>query len=797
MKNKIKSIFLILSFFSLLARSQSSSTGKGSLTGHVVDEKQQPLPYVNVVVLDSARKLLEGTITEENGKFTIEKLPLGHLIIEMSNFGYMPYSKDFSLNKENNSLDLGDISLTPNLTLLNEVEVSSEKSMLLLKKDKKVFNVGKDVLAHSHSALDILENIPSVSVNANGQVSLRGNSNVTVLINGKRSGLTLNNALEQVPAVNIDRIEVITNPSSNYDASGSAGILNIILKKNTDNGLNGQVTARVGIPTDYRISPSLTYKNNKINIFTTLGILYTDYVGRYQSTQVSRQLGLSRSLNQDERENRHDDGQLFYGGLDYYFTDKTSITAAYNINKTKDSDVSRIDYNYSKEGNLDSALSRRGTSIENRSYNQIEFNFTHNFDKKDKKYTVDFQYDFWNSNKDWDIQTTRIFPTISDPSKLRTNNKNGNKDFVLQTDFSLPIKEKSKFETGLKGEYRNVYNYYLAEHFVTDSWLIFNGLDNQLDYNEMIGAAYAQYGSEMGNFNYLLGVRNEFTEVRIKDHKGVFNKNIQYNNLFPTVNLGYKLSEKSDLQLNYSRRITRPSIWILSPFNEIKDFTFQFAGNPDLNPSYTNAFELSVNSNLSKVTLNSSVYYHQTTNFFQDYLFQDSTGSFITKPINLPLEDRYGIDASINYNPIQRLKLFLNFNLYGFKQQGTYGEQNFDYSNKFWEMQARSQIKFPKEINFQAFLGYVGKNKNAQTITKPLYYLNLSLNKSFFSNKLTIALNASNVFNSRAERTLTVNPNYTFERSANRNAQRYNISIIYRLTKNQFNERRIKESNRN
>ncbi len=794
------SIILLLQFFidaPLMA--QTSNEFKGEISGRLIDEKSEPLPFANVVILDSTKKLLLGGISEETGKFKITNIPFGKLIVEISNFGYLPFSKEIELSASATKYNFEDIKLEPNLKVLNEIEVVGEKSSLILKKDKKIFNVGKDVLAQSSSAIEVLQNVPSVSVGVNGEVSLRGNSNVTVLINGRRSGLTLNNALEQIPAVSIESIEIITNPSSSYDASGSAGIINIILKKNKDEGVNGQISVRAGIPSDYRISPSINYKTKKLNFFTTLGYRYTDYIGTYTLKKKPNNLTATDYLSQLEDERRHDDGKSFYGGLDYYFNDKTSVTAAYDLSITKDTDKSGIDYKYYNYDALDSLLHRTGNSVENRSYNQIELSFLKNYNRKGRKFSTDFQYDFWNSTKDWDIRTSRETPSFLEGGKLRTNNINGNKDFVLQTDYETQLKsDKSKLEFGLKAEYRNVINNYLAESYTGNQWKTFNGLDNDLSYNENIGAAYIQYGNKIGKFDYMLGLRNEFTLVKIDDANKIFTRKMDYNNLFPTLSLGYTISEATSLQLSYSRRINRPSIWLLNPFNEIKDFTIQDAGNPELTPAYTDGIEFGFNKNFKKISLNSSLYYHRTQDFFQFYIYQDTTKAYITKPINLELENRYGFEASVNYNPIERLKFNLNLNYYSFDQKGSYNGDNLDFSNQFWELQFKTQVKLPRDINFQGFLHYRGKEINAQTDIKAIYYLDLSLNKSFLSNKqLIVAFNVSNVFNSNVERLLTKNENYILNRNSSRNAQRFNISVIYRLTNNPFKERRTKESNRN
>lgn len=794
-----KTITLVLLFIGLIMFAQENkSTNIGVISGKVIDQKSEPLPFATVVIESTTGDILVGGITEENGKFRIEKVPLGKSVVRITYTGYKGFKREITLNASNRKLNLGEIKLAQDQNQLKEVVVTGEKSTFSVKRDKKVFNVGRDILAQSSSAADILNNVPSVTVDANGVVSLRGNTNVTVLINGRRSGLTLSNALDQIPATNIQKVEVITNPSARYDATGTAGILNIVLKKNKDGGANGQIMLRAGSPTDFRVNPTFNYKTGKFNFFSTLGYRYTDYVGLYKTNQTSSSLGQNVTLNQEENEDRHDDGRLTYIGADYYFNDHNSITVAFFRNATKDTDETQIDYEFLYNGALNRSLIRKGNSKEKRDYNQLEFNYTRTYaEKKGKRFSVDFQYDFWKSDKNWNIDTDQTSPIPQQEEQLRTLNDNGNKDFVLQSDFVTPLGEKSKLEVGIKGEHRIVTNKFLAEEFVGGQWVLFNGLSNDLDYKETIGGAYVQYSSGFGKFNYMLGLRNENTTVKINDVNQTFSTTKKYNNLFPTVHLGYTISDKSSLQLSYSRRINRPSLFSLSPFNEIKDFNFQTVGNPDLDPSYSNIYEIGYLKRFKKISLNSSIYHHSTSDYFQDYIFQDTNGSFTSIPINLSSEKRYGFEVSISYRATKWLSLFTGFNYYTFKQKGDFNNENFDASDQFSQLQFNARFKLPKDFRLQAFVLYRGKTSNAQTKTKAISFLNLSLNKTLFKDRLTVGLNAENIFDSRIFKQRTIDTDYVLDRWLKRNKERFNITLVYKFTNKKFRERYENTGNRN
>ncbi|MBB6112606.1 Outer membrane receptor proteins, mostly Fe transport [Mucilaginibacter lappiensis] len=786
-------------FFILLLLSNVYLYGQVGVAGKIViGRTKEPVQYASVTIKDSSLKVITRVITNEKGKFELGGVPAGTHMLEIQFVGYKPFSKAVVVG--NTKMDLGIIALEENVIMLNELVVSSEPPRVTMKLDKKVYTVGKDIFAQSGSASEILENIPSVSVDAKGVVSLRGNSNVNVLIDGKRSGLTLNNALDQIPADNIASVEVITSPSARYDSEGAVGIINIILKKNKKSGFNGQVRLVGGIPNDNRVNASLNYKTDKLNLFSTLGYRYSDYVGLYSSGQVTTDAGVATSLSMLQNEKRHDDGKLLYVGADYFIDSKNTITAAFFRNDTKDRDGDVLHYNYGHSGSLkDSALVRDGSSQEVRNYSQVEFNYTRTFDQKRKKFSVDMQYDFWNSDKNWNLSTQKVFPVEEAELPLRTNSKGSSKDFLLKTDFADPLSEKSLFEVGAKIEARSVISDYKAEEFANNEWVIYGDINNRLNYKEIIGSAYAQFESKISKFNYLLGLRSEYTHIGIDDRNDIYNNKKDYARLFPTVNMTYSFNDATMMQLNYSRRISRPSLQLIYPFVELTNLNSQYIGNPNLNPAYTNALEWGLMQHWNKVTLNPSVYFQHTTDFILFYTYRDSKQStFFTIPVNLDHENRYGFELSATYDPEQWLQVNGEYNVYGFQQRGNYADENFDYSSNTWNARLGTRVKFLQGFVFQARSNFIGEQRNAQSTTKSLYYVDLGLSKNLLKDKMTIAFDVTNVFDSRQYKILTRGDNYTFNRINNNNAARYRLSIVYRFNrKEEQTERKEKSGNRN
>lgn len=773
---KVLIISVLIFFISFFAKAQQAV-----ISGKVLDNStKQVLPYVTISIQDKSSKTIAVGVTNDEGLFRLEGIQMGRMTVLFNYVGYQNYSTTIEITHKDQKAELGTINLQLDAVELNAVEISGQKSNVSLKLDKKVFEVGKDVLSQNGSAHDVLNGVPSVSVSPTGGISLRGNSSVLVLINGRQSGLTQSNALDQIAADQIERIEVITNPSSRYDASGSAGIINIILKKNKKSGFSGQVRLVAGSPNDSRLNPSINFKSDKINIFSNFSIRSSDYVGLYTTNQTTTDNGTPHYLDRVQNEDRHDDGKLMYLGADYYIDEHRTVTAAFLKNATTDDDKTRLFYNYTKDNAMqDSTVTREGKSLEKRDYNQLEFNYTQTFKRPSKKWTVNLQYDWWNSDKNWNLTTQRLYPETINYPGIRTNSVGNSKDLLLQSDFIQPVDSVSVFEIGVKTEIRKVSSQFLAQQQQEENWNVYQGIDNDMDYSETITGAYAQYSNKAGRFNYMLGVRTEFTKISISDVKNTYSDDKKYNRLFPTVNLSYKFNDAA-LQLNYSKRINRPPLYALYPFNELTDLNAQYIGNPNLNPSYSNVYELAFLKSWKKFTLNPSVYYQWESGYIQDYTYRENE-IFFTTPINIQHEIRTGIELSTLYNPLKWFQLNLEMNFYHFTQKGSYQEENLDYEGKTFTGRFSTQIKLPSKFSFQGRYNFRGAQQNAQTKSDVLQSLDFGLSKMLLKDKATIVFDISNAFDLRQNKSTTIGTNYYFTQNSMPNAARYRLSFVYRF----------------
>ncbi|TDQ10991.1 TonB-dependent receptor domain-containing protein [Pedobacter metabolipauper] len=759
---------------------------------------QQPIPYVTVTISDTSSKLVAAAITDDKGVFKFEKIPAGKFLVSFSFTGFQTVNKTVQIGTDE-VLNLGDVIMQPDPRLLNEVSVTAERKAVSLNLDKKVFEVGKDMLSQTGSVTDLLNIVPSVSVSATGGISLRGNSNVLVLIDGRRTGLTQSNALEQLPADQVERVEIITNPSSRYDAAGSAGIINIILKKNKKAGFNGQVRLVGGIPNDTRISPSLNYKSNKLNLFSTISLRLSDYVGLYTMQQTTGLLSTPTYLNRRQDENRHDDSRLLYFGADYQLDSRNSLTAAYLRNATYDHDKTRLNYGYSgNNGDLDSSLNRTGESWENRSYNQMEFNYTRTFIRPGKKFSVDMQYDFWDSDKDWNLNTSRLYPAAITLPMIRTGSAGISKDLMIQTDLLQPLDSNSTLEFGLKMESRRVSSDFIAQQQNGSTWDVIEQIDNHLLYKELIGSAYTQFAGKTGKFSYQAGLRSEFTHIGIDDRIGTYTNKKNYNRLFPTLNLSYGFGTVSTIQGSFSKRINRPPLHLIYPFNELTDLTTRFLGNPDLNPSYADVFELSFLKNWPSLTFNPSVYYQHNSGEIEEYTSRNSDGLFVTTPVNIGSEVRRGLELSLLYNPVNWLQVNTELNAYSFSQHGSYLAQNVDFKGHSFTTRISAQIKLPNKLGFQALYNFRGANGTAQTRSAAVHNIDFAASKNLLKDKATLTFDVANLLDLRKFNDITTTENYRIHQTSMPNAARYRLTLVYRVNlKDNQAVRQAKSGNRN
>lgn len=808
-------LFLPLLLLCVSVQSQDPDPNQQPITvsGTVLDsETNQPLEYATLVLqsVDNPGQVTGG-ISDAEGKFSVETSP-GTYNISVEYISYKTYRQDNQVL--NSSRDLGTIRLGIAVEELAGVEVIGEQTTVEVRLDKKIYNIGKDITTSGGTVSDALNNVPSVNVDVEGAISLRGNENVRILINGKPSALAgfgSTDALRQLPADAIEKVEVITSPSARYDAEGTAGILNIILRKEKTLGFNGSANVYLGQPATSGATINGNIRTEKFNIFNTTGYRYSDAPGNAFFDNTYSQGSFDRVI-EDRQYDRLDRGFNTNIGMEYFLTDRSSITGSFFIRFSKDEDLTNNTTSRFNDGQFDSeTLRQENENQEDKSY-QISLNYINRFDDDGHQLTADFQF------SDEDQETTNVIEennTIPETRLIALENVfevEKEKEYLLQADYVLPMGE-AQFEAGYRGTFQQEFTDYQLDSLDQGSgqFVINRTLTNAFTYDENVNALYTQYGNKFGKVSFLLGLRLENTQLKgqldsefdpseLEEELGVdvdvnFNKN--YLGLFPTVNLIYQLSEMQDISLGYNRRINRPRGWFINPFPSRSSRTNVFQGNPDLNPAFSHTFDLGYLKRWEEITLTSSIYYQRETDSFERV--QEETGRTTTDgiailrtiPVNLSTNQRIGAEAGILYNPARWLRLNTSVNLFRFKTEGMFNEVDYSAENTSWFARFSSKVSLPAKIDWQTNGFYRGRQQNAQTISKGIFSLDLAFSKDIMKENATVSLNVNDLLNSRKRRSLTETGTASSDSEFQWRQRQVTLSFIYR-----FNEAKKRENNR-
>ena len=781
---------------SLYAQSDSDSY---DVSGTLIErESQYPLEYATIAFFSpSENKIVGGGVTDSKGKYAIE-ISKGVYDISFEYFSLVTHIKsNYNINQD---VDFGVIKLEEDLQTLEAVDIIAEKTTVEIKLDKKIYNVGKDLTVRGGNVSDVLDNVPSVSVDLEGNVALRGNQNVRILINGKPSGLVgLNStdALRQLPADAIEKVEIITSPSARYDAEGTAGILNIILRRSKILGLNGAVILNAGYPDQLGTSGNINYRTGDLNIFNTSGYSYRNSPGNSTTKTefFNTEYDANGLLIQDDPNTFRNEYRTFERirkgfnsntGIEWYINPTTSLTSAFLIRK---SDNNNETFNRAETFDASKTLISQSLRYDPEFETDETTQFSINFDKQfhgnnDHKLTLDFQVE--NSSEDENsiiynnsVAAERV-QTIEDQERI-----------LLQSDFTLPIGEHSRFEAGYNGRFSKNTTAYTLEFADGDNFVLDTGVSNTLIYTEDVNAFYSQYGSKIKDkFSFLLGLRFESTRISIQQLSSNEYSNNNYVGLFPTVNLGYEFSETQSLTLGYNRRISRPRSRFLNPFPSRSSATNLFQGNPNIAPSYSDGFDIGYLNKFDVLTLNTSLYFNHATDVFT-YVSEDTgeevliDGQYVPVvrrgPINLAENDRYGFEFTLTYRPSKKWSLNTNFNLYQSVIRGSYKGLNFDSENLAWFVRLNNKYTLPGAVEWQTRLSYDGPRIDAVNRRDGRFSTNMAFSKDLFNEKASLSFRINDLFNTERRNLESTTPTFYSDSFFRWRVRSYNLSFTYRF----------------
>ncbi|SDI81735.1 Outer membrane receptor proteins, mostly Fe transport [Chryseobacterium taeanense] len=806
--------------FVLSAAALAFAQEKVGISGSVVSKNNQPVPYASVTFSNKTNKQFsDAALTDEKGQYKLDLTP-GQYDITIE---AIDYKKSVVTKQIATAGNIGALSIDPETSATNlktgdiqgVVITAPSTKPYKVELDKRTYDPSQDIVSKGGNLQDVLSNVPSVSVDTDGTVSMRGSSNVRFLINGKPSALLGiddgANALQSIPADQIERIEVITNPSSKFEASGTAGILNIILKKNKKTGFNGSVTGTLGYLPQTNLNTNLSWRKGNLTWFLNGGGGYRESKNTSRNDDYFTNAVLDDDLvqrNTDSENNSKNNNYNASAGLVYDITDKTSVNASGTVRTFDNESVGNIDYYYDYFKDPNSTSKRITLGANNNLAFQGDFGLDHKFDDKGQNLSLSLSLQRNRSYNDTDISQTGVLDL-----KNIVNQNTINRSVIAKADYELPIGENSKLEAGYRLDINNN-DYSNDVQQSTEEPPVFSFLTPytyDATYKETFNAFYLQFRSKIGNLGYQLGLRDELSNVDIfyknlVPNSPALNTTKNYNNLFPSVYLSYEFAKDNQLLLNYTRRIDRPRSFFMIPNPNYNDNQNIFDGNINLNPSYVDSYEFGYSISKRKFTINPTLYYrHQTDDtkmLVYNKLAEDEDGNIMmpkvieshTKPINLGTDDRYGLDLNFNWDATGWLKLLGNLDLFGYNTKGSTLYDTFDklgnpiqavanFEGKGLSTRARltSTFKVDKTFSLQLQGFYRGGQKTAYQERKDMYAINFGASKTIWSGNATISFNIQDIFNTRAMRSTTYTANSVRDSYMQWQPRQFALSFTYRF----------------
>ncbi len=780
---------------------------QGVVKGHVLDKNSDsPLGYVNVVVTKSGdSKLLGGAITDENGHFNIDGLAYGSYELQVTFVGYKNLKRRFTLSASKPSHNFNALYLTEDAQQLNEVTVTGQRAIMKLEVDRKSFDVTQDISNAGGSASDVLDNIPSVEVDNDGNVSLRGNTSVEVWINGRASGLTSDNRaeiLQQLPAESIERIEVIDNPSAKFSAEGSAGIINIVLKKDRRAGYYGSVQAGANTRGGANTSFNINYNSPVIDAYASVGYRHREGKGE----NVSRQEYLTTNTYQNYSGETEEQGNNLFlrGGLTWHATENDDFSFTGMMMKGQRKSWNLTPYHYGTIGAANDSymMFRRISSKGNMNMYNLEFNYRHIFgnDKhfldfivEKNKWGGDNENIYQDSTTYYDGVTPSAYDYLSRPLDMNNNS------WEIRLDYENPITEKLKLQAGYNA--RLSHENTPQESFVDSaSWNGANLKEDQKYFNRFIydmdvHALYATLNYMLGKVGIMAGLRGEYWKVNTESYSWEqehdaskrdkpFKKD--YFQLFPSLFLSYQMTPNDQLQLNYTRRLRRPWGGQLNSFRNTSDASTVSFGNPLLTPEYSNSFSLNYLRTWTQHSLLVSAYYRPTTDVMQRISWQNSSdGLMYSTSENLAKSVSSGLELTAKNKLFKIVDLSTTANFYYYKLDGfkyvidnqtVTGEGN---SNFTWNARMQVSVRLPYDISVQSTINYRSRQVISQGHRKANYGVNLGIRKGFFNKKLVLSMNCRDLFNSRKWQSYTSGETFNRYQLNKRRSRTFNFTLTW------------------
>ena len=786
---------LVLSVLTVYAETEKGA----QITGKVIDAStKQGMEFANISLRKTGSKeFIKGTVSDQLGAFRLDGVSNGNYVVAVSVVGYATFEKELTIGTGQKTINLRNILLKEDTQLLNEVQVVGQRSQMKFEIDRKVFNVDQSLATAGGSASDVLGNIPSVQVDPEGEVSLRGNSSVTVWINGKESGLSADNRaqiLEQLPAESIERVEVITNPSAKYNPEGTAGIINIVLKKNRKAGYYGSLQAGVDTRGGYNAAGNVNFSSGKFESFVNVGTRVRKsegegYTNRQNLDDNGDPVSYLNQLRNDEDTRKPVIARM---GTTYHATDKDHFSFSGFGLLGRGDETDWLNYTSNIPGSFTSSLR---TSAEKRKMNigNFEIGYKRDFSEK-SNLDLSASYNLVNITPESSfLQVSNYAGGTSTTSYQFQENVMKPRKWEFQADYVTEFGEQNKIEAGYKGEFHTSKSKVSTYSGTSEGNAAFNeGLYNNFTYDQNVNALYATYSKRINRFGIQLGLRGEHTRTNTNslgynqsetDHPAYKD---DYFSFYPSAFLSYQLPSNNELQLNYTRRVSRPWGGQLNPFVNLTDSTNISYGNPLLLPQYSNSLELNYIKNWENHTLSASLYYRNTDNVIQRISYRD--GDIMKSTFeNIAKTQSAGTELILKNNLFRMIDLTSTLNFYYNKLDGfsylpagattpVVGEADEDFS---WSARIIANVMLPWGVSLQATGDYNSRELVAQGYRKANHAIDLGLRKSFLDRKLSLTINTRDLLNSRKRETITSGSGFSQESVFARSGRTVGFTLTY------------------
>ncbi|MBQ3657964.1 MAG: TonB-dependent receptor [Bacteroidales bacterium] len=791
----MKTIFSFLTLFIMcLGVAYAGPEDKAAISGKIIDGKtSQPVEYATVAIYNqNDNSLITGTITSLGGVFRIENVKSGVYYLKASFIGYNEkIMRDISIHGKD--IDLGVIKLETSDAEIEEVEITAQKKDISYQIDKKVINISTDINADNGSAADALEGVPSVDVDIDGNVSLRGSSNFTVLIDGKPTALDAAEVLKQTPAAMIDNIEIITNPSAKYDPEGTTGIINLVTKKNMVQGVNGVINANVGSQGRYGGDFLLNSRKGKVNYFVGGHFNQRGINFESESNRITKNVDneYDKYVNQTSSAKRRFGGGGLKTGLDYYANDNNLFNFSIEGGLFGSSNDGNTDYdnwslyhNNSEKTNIETVSSISDDSDDAKYFNS-SLAWTHNFAGKGHKLNVNGF--FSHSDRDADnsfeqtVKETNYFTghNVSD-DKITDRGR-------INIDYTKPYDNGNKFEAGFQEDLNHGVTDYDYDDYDQSSKSYVNNqtFTNDVDFKRYISSIYSTFSAQFGTFGLQLGLRGEYTYRQMDTKNPITDSTFKINrfDLFPSLHLSKTVGEKNSVQAGYSRRIRRPWERALNPFPAYSDEYTRMVGNPDLKPQYTDVVELNYQMNFDKMFWALETFYRHTIGATENVstLATDGSGILISRFENLSTNNNFGLELSGNYDINKWIRFNTTFEVRKYYISGNYNGQDLSREGSSWRTKETLSLSPGKTTKIQLNFRYNGRNKTLISDNKGDFDLGLAIRQSFFKKKLSVSFSMRDMTGAHKRKQTTDTPEYYLYTERYRQAPVWNLGISFKI----------------